>query len=124
MREVSGRVDASAAHPAYLEIVRALIAKNNWSLVPEDDLVARASSADQPAGAPDDPARRATYHYTIALYEACCQSNDSERRELAYSDLFCYLYRVAYPRWPDLAVPAAQRALALVYEQIDRCREP
>jgi RNA polymerase sigma factor (sigma-70 family) len=34
------------------------------------------------------------------------------------------LYRVALHRWPELAEDSAQRALVLVYEQIDRCRDP
>jgi len=63
-------------------------------------------------------------HYTTALYEACRQTQDPERRERGYEELYRLLYRVAYNRWPELAEDATQRALVLVYEQIDRCRNP
>jgi RNA polymerase sigma-70 factor (ECF subfamily) len=63
-------------------------------------------------------------NYTTALYEACRQTQDLERRERAYSELHRLLFRAAYNRWPELAEDATKRALVLVYEQIDRCRSP
>lgn len=68
--------------------------------------------------------RAALYHYTLVLYKACRQTEDRELREQAYGELFRYLYRAAHNRWPDLAEDVTQRALVLVYEQIERCRQP
>ena len=52
------------------------------------------------------------------------RQQDFQKREVAFGDLYRFLYRAAYNRWPELAEDATQRALVLVYEQIDRCREP
>ncbi|NJN66067.1 MAG: sigma-70 family RNA polymerase sigma factor [Chloroflexaceae bacterium] len=68
--------------------------------------------------------RHARTYYSRALYDACHQSDDQERRERAYHDLSHYLYRAAHNRWPDLAEDVTQHALLLVYEQIERCRAP
>ncbi len=68
--------------------------------------------------------QQAWTHYSCALYAACRQTDDHERREQAYHDLHRYLYRVAYNYCPDLADDVTQRAVFLVYEQIDRCQHP
>ncbi|MGC9398115.1 MAG: RNA polymerase sigma factor [Anaerolineae bacterium] len=109
---------------AYREIARNLLQDYRWSLLSVDAL-ARLIRDGAPGSSSEDTLRRQAKHqYAIALYKACRQSNDPERRERAYRDLHHYLYRAAYNRWPELAEDATQRALLLVYEQIDRCQEP
>ncbi len=105
-------------------IVRKLIEKYNWALLREDDLVELVLDAVQPAASPADLEKQTRLQYTVALYEACRQDEDPARRERGYRELFCYLYRAAYNRWPELAEDVTQRALLLVYEQIDHCRHP
>jgi RNA polymerase sigma factor (sigma-70 family) len=100
-------------------IVRALIAQYDWALPREDELLARVSDAVRANAMPANLDRVA---YSVALYEACRQSEDLSRREGAYQELFRFLYRAAYNKWPALADDVTQRALALVYEQIDRCQ--
>ena len=102
-------------------IVRALIAQYDWALPREDELLAWVSDAMRGNALPANLGRVA---YSVALYEACRQSEDLSRREGAYQELFRFLYRAAYNRWPELAEDATQRALVLVYEQIDLCRGP
>lgn len=68
--------------------------------------------------------RLARHHYSALLYAACSQQADPHQREVAFGDLHRLLYRAAYNHWPELAEDAAQRALVLVWEQFDRCREP
>lgn len=63
-------------------------------------------------------------HYTAILYEACQQTKDRARREQGYQELHRYLYRAAYQRWPAVAQTGTQRALVLIYEQLDRCPDP
>jgi RNA polymerase sigma factor (sigma-70 family) len=124
MRDSASRAEVSAARQSCLESVRALISRHGWTLLSDQELADLALAPEQPEGAPDGMAQRVTYHYAIALYAACRQPEDVDRRNRAFQDLFHYLYRVAYNRWPDIAQDVAQRALPLVYEQLDRCQYP
>jgi RNA polymerase sigma factor (sigma-70 family) len=65
-----------------------------------------------------------TSQYKLALYEACRQTADLDHRRRAYSDLFCYLYRAAYNRWPDIAEDVAHRALILTCDKLGDCESP
>ena len=96
-----------------------------WTLLSADTLALRIQEA-APADLSDEEAlfQQAKHQYTLSLYKACCQSHDSQRRERAYRDLHHYLYRAAYNRWPELAEDATQRALVLIYEQIEHCHQP
>ncbi len=105
-------------------IVQALIAQYDWALSSEADLVKQVLDTVPPDASPDEMRREAIHHYTTVLYEACRQDEDPHRREQAYRELHRYLYRAAHNRWPELAEDATQRALVLVYEQIECCREP
>jgi len=124
MREKFSQSSDPAFHQICRCLVRDLIERYEWALLSEDDLVDLVLSSARPGTSPDELERVAKHHYTRVLYEACRQSDDPRRRERAYRDLHRYLYRAAYHRWPELAEDATQRALMLVYEQIDRCREP
>jgi RNA polymerase sigma factor (sigma-70 family) len=93
-------------------------------LLQEDDLLERVWGSVQPEGAAVEVERLIKHHYTIALYHACWQTEDLDRRERGYCELFRFLFRAACNRWPELAEDATQRALVLVYEQIDRCQSP
>lgn len=113
------------AHPSNCrQVVRQLMDGNGWSLLQEQDLMTRVQELAGSVASPGELRRAALCHYSLVLYEACCQARDRARREQAYGELFRYLYRAAYNRWPDLAEDVTQRALVLVYEQIECCREP
>lgn len=111
-------------------IVQAMVKEYDWALIPQDDLIERVLDATLLPGSPVDAVdarcieRQAKRQYTMILYEACRQENDLNRREQGYAELSRFLFRVAYNRWPELAEDAMQRALLLVYEQIDRCQSP
>lgn len=105
-------------------VVRALIAKHRWTVVTEDALVDLIADAPLLDGSPVALEQLAMQHYTIVLYEACRQTEDLDRRERGYHDLFRLLYRVAHNRWPTMAEDITQRALLLVYRQIDHCHNP
>jgi hypothetical protein len=60
----------------------------------------------------------------VTLFDACRQTEDQKRCEQAYTELFRYLYRAAYNRWPDLAEDVTQHALLLVHQHIARCANP
>jgi len=104
--------------------VRTLVEKYDWALLREDDLVELVLGSVQSTVAPAEIERLVRHQYTIVLYEACRQVEDLDRCERGYQELFRFLFRAAYNRWPELAEDATQRALVLVYEQIDRCRSP
>jgi RNA polymerase sigma factor (sigma-70 family) len=104
--------------------VQTLIARYEWALLSEDDLVERVAGMMPQPAVSHDLEKLIISQYVLALYEACRQSDDLSRRELGYGDLFRYLYRAAYNRWPDIAEDVTQRALMLIYRQIDRCQTP
>ncbi len=124
MRDDSGHTVDIASRRVCQRIVRNLIEKYDWALLQEDDLVELVLGSIQSEASPAEVERLAKHRYTITLYEACWQTEDMERRERGYSELFHFLFRAAYNRWSDLAEDATQRALVLVYEQIGRCRSP
>ncbi len=111
-------------HQTCRRVVRGLIEKYEWALLPADRLVELVLGSIRAEVSPAKLEKLATYHYTIALYEACRQAEDPAQRERGYQELFRFLFRAAYNRWPDLAEVVAQGALALVYQQIDRCHSP
>jgi len=124
MRDDSGHIADTALCLDCRRIVRALIEEYDWALLSEDELVELVLGSIEPGISRTEVKRQAKHHYTIATYKACRQDQDQDRREQGYCELSRYLFRAAYNRWPELAEDATQRALILVYEQIDRCRNP
>lgn len=115
---------ADQARTACRAAVSTLMARGAWACVGEDELAERVWRAAGPDASPAAFVQLAKFHYSALLYAACLQTQDLRLRELAFGDLHRFLYRAAYNRWPELAEDAAQRALVLVYEQLDRCRAP
>jgi len=105
-------------------VVRELLQNRDWALLDEDVLVELVLDSTPPDPTPSELKKQAEHQYTIVLYEACKQKDDHARRERAYRELFHYLFRAAYNRWPDLAEDVTQRALVLVCEQVERCDHP
>jgi len=117
-------VTADRARAACRSVVSTLMARGAWALVSEDELVERVWRAARLDASPGTFVQLAKYHYSALLYAACLQTQDFNKREIAFGELYRLLYRAAYNRWPELAEDATQRALILVYEQVGRCREP
>ncbi len=105
-------------------VVRTLIAKYDWALVEEDELVKLVIASVQSEASSAKLEQTAIRHYMVALHGACQQVEDEPRCERGYQELHRFLFRVACNRWPDMARIVTQRALVLVYEQIDHCRSP
>jgi RNA polymerase sigma factor (sigma-70 family) len=104
-------------------VVHTLTERYSWSLLSEDDLV--ELSLPLATAAPMVKLELLVIQaYTVALYQACRQAADEDQREVAYTDLFRYLYRVSFNRRPEIAEDVVQRALMLIYEQIERCQHP
>jgi RNA polymerase sigma factor (sigma-70 family) len=101
--------------------VRELNKEYDWVSPQEDDLVALVLNSIQ---AEHQSTNLEKTVYSVALYEACRQAENPARREQGYNELHRFLFRVAYNRRPELAEDATQRALVLLYEQMDRCRNP
>jgi RNA polymerase sigma factor (sigma-70 family) len=106
------------------DIVKTLTEKNQWGLLSPEELEAAVLASTPAEASPSELKRLAKHHYTIALYEACRQTQNPSRREQGYQELFRFLFRVAHYRWPNLAEDITQRALVLVYEQFERCQNP
>jgi RNA polymerase sigma factor (sigma-70 family) len=123
MQDLSLHTSAAALRLVCHDVVRALIGKYGWILLPEHEIVELALGAitDDP---PPDLEPIVVRQYTIALYDACRQEHDADWRERGYADLFRYLYRVSFNRWRESAEDVAQRGLALVCEHIERCQSP
>jgi len=112
-----------ASRLACRRIVRDLIAKYEWTLLEEDELIELVMNSN-PEISPTKVERLAKHYHSITLYEACRQSENLDRREQGYRELHRLLFHIAYNRWPELAEDTTQRTLLLVYEQIDRCQHP
>lgn len=121
---ITDQTDAPALLQSCRRVAHKLMKQYEWTLLPADDLAKQMRGAIKPEAPEAELERVAKHYYTHALYQACLQEEDRQRRDRAYRELSRYLYRAAYNRWPELAEDAAQRALILVFEQIERCREP
>ncbi|GAB4537193.1 MAG: hypothetical protein Kow0063_23610 [Anaerolineae bacterium] len=117
---MTGSDSSHTIDTAVRRVVQALIEKYDWVLPRRDELVKLVLSLIQVEDPPADLERVA---YSVALYEACRQTEDKVRHEGAYLELMRFIYRIAFLT-PELAEDAVQRALILVYEQIDCCRDP
>jgi RNA polymerase sigma factor (sigma-70 family) len=124
MREDPVRAGDARHHMTCRSIVKTLIEKYEWALLQEEELVELVLGSVQPGVPQTKLEKEAKHHYTIVLHEACRQAEDPDRRERGYYELSRFLFRAAWNRWPDLAEDTTQRALLLVYEQIDRCNSP
>ncbi len=124
MRRETGLTGEVTAYQTCLGIVQDLMAQYGWRLLPADVLVERVLDSASSVASPTELKRLVKHQYTLVLYEACLQAERPDRREQGYRELFRFLFRVAYNRWPELAEDVTQRALVLIYEQIDRCRSP
>jgi RNA polymerase sigma factor (sigma-70 family) len=111
------------AYPACQRIVQDLIAKHRWTLLEPDELVERVLRS-APAGSDAQMAAWAKHHYSAALYEACRQTENTDRCERGYDELARMLYRAAYNRLPELAQDITQNTVATIMEQIHLCRNP
>jgi RNA polymerase sigma factor (sigma-70 family) len=101
----------------------ALLARYSWRLLDREEFVRRAAGYLR-AGTVPDAQRAAMHAYCWALHAACAGAEGSERRELAYAELFRYLYDSARRRYPLIAAEVAQDAIERVYLAFDRCRQP
>jgi RNA polymerase sigma-70 factor (ECF subfamily) len=101
-----------------------LIERYDWSLATQEDLLHMLGNSSLWPESSAEIERLVKSGYIIILYEACRQQENLLRREQGFKELFRYLYRAAYNRWPDIAEDITQQALLIVYEQIERCREP
>jgi RNA polymerase sigma factor (sigma-70 family) len=124
MTTIIGHMGGVAFHEACRQRVRMLREKYGWSLFTEDELTTQVIGTCSPDITIGGLDQFITGHYMVALYEACSQDSDLDRREQGYQELFRYLYRAAYNRWPDLAQDVTQEALLMVYIQIERCQAP
>lgn len=64
---------------------------------------------------------------SLALYDACMQTEETTRRAEAYQELYTIVFRTAYKRYGNdtaLAQDIAQGTLVFVLEKIGTCRDP
>lgn len=89
--------------------VDTLLARHGWQLLDRAAWVEQ-TAAHLRAGTATDPLRAATYTYSHALYHACSGIEGRARQDLAYGELFRYLYDSAYWRYRDVCDDATHRA--------------
>jgi RNA polymerase sigma factor (sigma-70 family) len=111
-------------HAACVAVASSLLARYRWSLLSAQELAGRCLAVAPPYATQAEIERVARDQYARALYAACQQDGDPQRRERAYTDLRHYLYCAAYQRRPTEAEDLTQEALLLVIAQIGRVHEP
>ena len=82
--------------------VDALLARRSWRLLDPEEF-ADQILANLCAGYGPDLARVTLYTYCLALHRACSGAEGSERQNLAYTELFHYLFDLARYRYGDVA---------------------
>jgi len=124
----AGNVKSSDSRQICHHVVQRLIQQYGWNLLAEAEFVEVVFNSKQQDGSQTGIEYAAKHHYALALYQACVQAEEPSRCEQGYRELFHYLFRLAYNRWPDLAEDfiedVTQRALLLVHEQLDKCQNP
>lgn len=105
------------------EAVQLLLARHGWRLLEPEELARRAFEHLR-EGIAADPRRAAIYAYSQALYVACSGAEGGQRQNLAYTELFRYLYDGARRRYPDVCEDATQQALESTFASFARCRQP
>lgn len=100
-----------------------MIARHGWQLLDPVEL-ARQARAHLRAGAAVDATRAVIYTYSHALHTACSGAEGRQRQNIAYSELFRYLYGCARRHYPDMYEEAAQDAIERIYAAFDRCHTP
>lgn len=87
--DITGHIDDPAFCQVCRRVVRKLIERYDWALLQEDDLVKLLLDSAQTETSLTGLEREAVHCYTAVLYEACRQSEDTDRRERVYYELFC-----------------------------------
>lgn len=103
--------------------IHSLLARHEWQLLDQETFVQRALRLLADDSAADAP-RAATHIYCHALYTACSGAEGPERQNLAYTELFRYLYESARRRSHDQAAEIAQLAIERIFVSFDRCYQP
>jgi RNA polymerase sigma factor (sigma-70 family) len=108
---------------ACASVIDILIAQHKWQLLAREDFIRRTlMCAHIDAGG--DLQRAAIHSYVLALYEACSGTLGAEKQNLAYTELFKYLYDTAHRRYPDICEEATQQAIVSIFTQFAHCRTP
>jgi RNA polymerase sigma factor (sigma-70 family) len=105
------------------EAVDGLLARHRWQLLDRAEFARRALDHLRDGGA-SDAQRAATHTYSLALHAACSGGEGAERQNRAYTELFRYLYDIAFQRYSGAHEEITQRALVQIYTAFERCRQP
>jgi len=120
-------IQASSEPPldeqACASIIDALLAQHEWQLLARADFIQQALEYVR-ADVAGDPQRAAIHTYALALYEACSGILGADQQNLAYTELFKYLYDVAHRRYPDICDDVTQQAIVNIFTQFAHCRMP
>jgi DNA-directed RNA polymerase specialized sigma24 family protein len=108
---------------ACLAVVDQLAATWGWQLLGRAAWARQAADLVQ-AGMAADPTRAAMFVYSQVLHTACSEAEGRARQDLAYSELFRFLFESARRRYPAIAEDVTQHASERVFALFARCRTP
>lgn len=112
--------------PDCREVVRHLMARHDWQLVPFEELV-QLTQAELAQGRAKDCVQAAKRVYTRARHQACSGVWGEARRERSYFELYTLLTAVATSRYSYLGEAPhdlAQDAIRNVYLRFAQCHNP
>lgn len=112
----------AALEPQCRAAVDRLVERHRWALLPQAEFVRRTAEL-LAAGQTSEPYRAAVAVYCRALHAACSGREGEQRQNLAYGELFRYLYDSARA-YPDVREDVTQQALERTFRSFERCREP
>ena len=108
---------------ACLAVVDRLAVTWGWQLLGRVTWAQQAADLVQ-AGTVADPAHAVMFVYSQALHTACSGGEGRARQNLAYSELFHFLFESARRRYPMIAEDVTQRASERVFALFARCHTP
>lgn len=108
---------------ACLAAVDRLAVTWGWQLLGRVTWAQQAADLVQ-AGTVAEPPHAAMFVYSQALHSACSGGEGRARQNLAYSELFHFLFESARRRYPMIAEDVTQRASERVFALFARCRTP
>jgi len=108
---------------ACLAVVDRLAITWGWQLLGRASWAQQAADLVQ-AGTAADPARAAMFMYSQVLHAACSGAEGRARQDLAYTELFRFLFESARRRYPAITEDVTQRACERVFALFARCRTP
>ena len=111
--------------PPFEEAAHQLLGQFGWTLLSVGELAEKAAALWEQSGRKQGPSYACWQAFAAELYERVA-GRDTIERELAYQEIWLYLFTVATKKCQSgrQAEELAQQALVTTWEKLEQCRSP